>query len=96
MFVVSTATITDGTHAVTVEESADGSTGWAAVLPSRIQGSLPSIVSTDDGTFFYFGVIVETMQFLRIVITTSGATTGGVLSAVAVLGSGSMNPVARS
>lgn len=96
MFVVTTATITDGTHAITVEESADGSTGWTAVAASRVQGTLPSITSANDDTFFYFGVIVETLQYLRAVATTSGATTGGVFSIKAILADGGMNPPARS
>lgn len=95
LFVVTTATITDGTHAVTVQESADASS-WVAVPADRVQGTLPSIGSADDNVVFEFGVIAGTAQYLRVVATTTGSTTGGVFSAVAVLSEGSNNPVARS
>lgn len=94
LFVVQTGTITDGSHAVTVQDSTDGST-WAAADSSLIQGSLPTIVGANDDSVFDFGYIAN-RQYVRLVVTTSGATTGGVFSAVAVLFDASQNPVARS
>lgn len=96
MFIVSTHTITDGTHAFTVQESADGSTAWTNVPAERIQGTLPSVLAANDDTVYQFGATVEDKQFFRVVATTSGATTGGVYSAVAVMDSGSTSPVARA
>lgn len=95
MFVVITGTVTDGSHAFTVQDSADGSS-WATADSSLIQGSLPTITGTNDDSVFEFGYVVGTRQYVRVVATTSGATTGGVFSAVALLGSGSVSPVARS
>lgn len=95
MFVITTGTITDGSHAITVEDSPDG-TNWTAVEAARVQGSAPTIVAADDDTVFALGYIVGTAQYVRLVATTSGATTGGVFSAVAILGEGSNNPVART
>jgi hypothetical protein len=95
LFVVQTGTITDGSHAISVQDSPDGS-AWAAVDASQIQGTAPTIISTSDDTLFEVGYIPGTKQYVRLVATTSGATTGGVFSALAVLGSASSNPVARS
>jgi hypothetical protein len=95
MFVVSTGTITDGSHAFTVQESADGSS-WGNAASASVQGSLPTVVAADDDTVFQFGYIVGSLQYVRIVATTSGATTGGIFSATAVLSGASSSPVARS
>lgn len=94
-FVVTTGTITDGTHAITIEDSPDGSS-WTAVPADRRQGSLPSIGASDDNVVFEFGYIPGIVQYVRLVATTSGATTGGIFSAVAVLSGGSTSPVARA
>jgi hypothetical protein len=95
LFVISTGTITDGSHAVTLQDSADGSTGWTAVDSGSIQGTLPTITATDDDVILQFGHSVA-RQYLRLVVTTSGATTGGVFGAVAVMSDASSEPVARS
>lgn len=95
MFVVVTATITDGSHAITLEDSVNGS-AWAVADAGAIQGSLPTITATDDDRVFEFGYIVGSRQFVRLVATTTGATTGGVFSAIALLSAGSVSPVARS
>lgn len=95
LFVVMTGTVTDGSHAITVQDSPDGS-AWAAADSASVQGSLPTITGTNDDTVFEIGYIVGTKQYVRLVAATSGATTGGVFSAVAVLGGASSNPVARS
>jgi hypothetical protein len=95
LFVISTGTITDGSHAVTVQESANG-TDWVPVPSNRILGSLPTIVAADDDKLFQVGARAGTARYVRLLVTTSGATDGGVVSAVAILGSGSNNPVARA
>jgi hypothetical protein len=88
LFVVHSAVLTDGSYALTFEES-------AAVDSSRVVGSLPTFALTDDNVWNSFGVR-PTKRYVRIVVTATGATTGGVLAATAVLGSGGNNPVARS
>jgi hypothetical protein len=95
LFIVSTGTITDGSHAITMQDSPDGTT-WTAVPASRRQGSLPTIVAANDDTVFEFGYIVGTNQYVRLVATTSGSTTGGAFSAVAVCSEGGNSAVARS
>lgn len=90
--VVSTGVVTDGSHAVTVEDSADGSTGWTAVDSSQLQGELPTVTSTDDDTVFEVGVL-SSRQFLRASITTTGATTGGLMAATVALNAPRFSPV---
>lgn len=95
MFVVYTATITDGTHTVTLEECDTSGGSYTAVDSFRIQGSLPAIVAADDNVVFSFGVR-PTKRYVRIVVTDAGSTSGGAIGAVALLGNGSNNPVARA
>jgi len=91
--VVQTGTITDGSHAITIEDSADGTSGWAATA-GQLQGSLPTVVAANDDTLFEVGVLGG-RQFMRVVQATTGATTGGLLGAVVVLGHPKHAPVAH-
>jgi hypothetical protein len=93
MFVVQTGTITDGSVAVTMQDSPDNST-WTAVDASYVQGTLPSIASTDDDKTFEVGY-VGPQRYVRIVATTSGATTGGLFGAVCVLSGARRRPAAH-
>lgn len=95
LFIVSTGTITDGSHAFKIQDSPDG-TNWTDVPTARRQGTAPTVVAANDDTLFEVGYIVGTQQYVRLVVTTTGATTGGVFSAVAVLSGASSSPVARS
>lgn len=95
MFVVQTATVTDGTHAFTLEESVNG-TDWTAVPASRVQGSLPTVVAANDDVVFSFGYVPSTQQYVRCVVTSADTTTGGVIGAVALCSEGSTSPVARA
>ena len=91
LFAIHSGTLTDGSYAVTVEESDSSGSGYAAVDSSRVLGSLPTFASTDDNVWNSFGVR-PTKRYVRVVVTATSATTGGVLAATAVLGSGSNNP----
>ena len=95
LVVVITGTVTDGTHTVAVEDSADGTSGWAAVPAGRLQGSPPAIVATDDDTQFEIGV-VPIRQFLRVSVVTTGATTGGIVGAIVVAGQPGATPVSHA
>ena len=95
LFIIVTGAITDGSHACRIEDSLDGSTGWVNVDPGTIQGTLPTIVSTDDDTAFEVGVVPQ-KRFLRLVVQCTGGATGGVYSAVCLTGSGRVNPPVRS
>jgi hypothetical protein len=93
LLVVFTAAITDGSHAITVQVSDDGSV-WSAAATEHLQGSLPTITSTDDDRLFEIGY-TGPRRYLRVVATTTGATTGGVFGAVAILGGAGQAPVQR-
>jgi hypothetical protein len=83
--VVATGTITDGSHAVAIEDSPDGSTGWAPIPAAQLQGSPPTVVAADDDRVFEVGIL-RCRGFARVSITTTGATTGGIVGALILLG----------
>lgn len=96
MLLFFTGTVTDGTVAVTVEESANGSTGWTAVPAARLEGALPSVTATDDDKTYEVGVIVDSAApYLRAVATQAAATTGGLFGATFLLGGSNYTPVVR-
>lgn len=90
-YVVQTGTITDGTHTVLLEDGDDSGLSDAAAVPAANRlGDLPVIVAADDDTVFRVGSMSK-KRYQRLSIVTTGATTGGVSSAVALLG----NPTTR-
>lgn len=95
MLVVTTGVVTDGSHAVAIQDSADGSTDWTAVAASALQGTAPTVVAANDGTVFEVG-IGATRRYLRAVIVTTGATTGAVIGCHFVLNSPRFAPVTRA
>lgn len=82
MLVVHTGTITDGSHAVILQESDDNS-AWGTVAAADLQGSAPTITATDDDVLFELGY-KGSKRYLRASVTTSGATTGGTFGATIV------------
>lgn len=90
MFVIQTGTLTDGAHAFTMEDSPDNST-WTAVGSAYIQGTLPTTVITDDDKVFEVGYN-GSQRYVRIVATTSGATTGGIFGATCYLSGARRRP----
>ncbi|WP_216825655.1 hypothetical protein [Streptomyces sp. P3] len=66
---VHTGAITDGTHAITLEVS-DNNSDWTAADASDVQGSLPSIGSSDDDKIYEVGY-TGTKRYLRAVTTAS-------------------------
>ncbi|MFK0151197.1 hypothetical protein ACIQVK_03830 [Streptomyces sp. NPDC090493] len=94
MVLVHTGAITDGTHAITVEHSDDDSS-WAAAASSDIQGSLPSIASTNDDALYEIGYI-GTKRYVRAVTTVTPGATGGIYGATVLLGFPTVLPVSRT
>lgn len=95
MLVAIAGVITDGNHAVTVQESDDGITGWAAVPAGAVQSSVPTLTTANDESVYRVGIDVN-KRYLRAVITTSGAPgspIGGIVSAIFLLSDGSGRPV---
>lgn len=93
-FVISAQTITDGTHAVSVQECATPLGVYAAVDPTRVQGSALTLAAANSNNLFAVGVH-HTLRYVQLVITSAGTTTGGLFQAIALGGAGSRGPVAR-
>lgn len=93
-FIVSSHALTDGAFVVAVEESDATDSGWGAVESSRVLGPLPSFTASEDDVVKSLGVR-PTKRYVRVVVTSASTDAGGTLSAVAVLGNGGNNPVAR-
>jgi len=94
MLIVHTGTITDGSHAVILQESDDNS-AWSTVAAADLQGSAPTIASTDDDAIFELGYR-GSKRYLRASVTTSGATTGGTFGATILRGFPRRTPIAHS
>lgn len=94
LFVVQSGTMTDGSVAVTMEDSPDGTT-WTAVNAAFRQGSLPTIAAANDDTVYEIGYS-GTQRYVRLVFVTSGATSGGTFGATAILMGGRRKPPVRS
>lgn len=94
LVVVFTGTLTDGSVAITLEESADNST-WNTVAAPDLQGTAPTVASTDDDKVFELGY-VGSKRYLRVKAVTSGATSGGAFGAVIVRGFPRRTPISHS
>lgn len=92
--VINTGTITDGSHAISIEDSPDNS-AWTAVAAGFLQGAAPTIVAADDDKVFEVGYIGN-QRYVRAVAVTSGATTGGIFGAVVLLGFPTKPPIVRT
>ena len=74
--------ITDGSHVITVEESSTSGGAYTAIPAARItNGSLPTLTTgANSNTLTLVGVATSPGNpFIRVVITTSAATTGGIV-----------------
>lgn len=91
MLVVAVGVITDGAHAVRLQESGDGS-AWADVAGEHRQGSVPPLGAAQSGSAHRVGYIGN-RRYLRAVLEVTGATVGGLTAAVILMGSGSGAPV---
>lgn len=96
LFVITAGASGDsGTHTFTVTEADSSGGQYSVVDSSRCQG-LPLVVNTDNDNAVHLVGCRPTKQFVKLVDTAASASSGCVLSAVALLGSGSSNPPARS
>lgn len=94
MVVVHTGTVTDGTHTIEVQDSDDNST-FTAVADQYLQGTEPAIGATDDDKLFTIGYI-GTRRYLRVSVTTAGATSGATFGASILLGEPRRGPVSHT
>lgn len=91
LIIVHTGTITDGTHAIDVQESDDNTT-FTSVAASELQGTEPSIVAADDDKMFVVGY-KGTKRYIRVAVTASGTTSGGTYGASVLLANPRVAPV---
>ncbi|MER7967677.1 hypothetical protein ABTX35_01440 [Streptomyces sp. NPDC096080] len=91
--IVHTGTITDGTHAIDVQESDDNST-WASVAAAELQGTEPSIGAPDDNKMYVVGY-KGTKRYLRASVTASSTTSGGIYGASVLLANPRNAPVVQ-
>ena len=94
-FIVQSATLTDGTYTVKLEEGNAANLSDAAVPDtSNVFGSLPSFASTDDNVAKRVGYRVGAKRYVRLSIVSTGTTSGGTLGASALLGNADNMPTA--
>ncbi|WP_392967178.1 hypothetical protein [Streptomyces sp. LN245] len=91
--IVHTGTITDGTHAIDVQESDDNTT-FTSVAAAELQGTEPSIGAADDNKMYVVGY-KGTKRYLRAVVTASGTTSGGIYGASVLLANPRNAPVVQ-
>lgn len=97
MLVVVTGEVTDGEYTVSVEESANGTTGWTAVPDSRIEGTIAVVVADENDLAREFGVVPDFAKpYLRAVVTSEDITDGATVGAYFVLGDPNYTPVERA
>jgi hypothetical protein len=91
LVIVLAGTITDGTHTVVPQHSDDGTT-WTNVPAGNISGTIPGLLAAQSNTAFDLGISTA-RRFVRLNVTVGGApATGGIISAVFVLGDPSYLP----
>jgi len=94
MLVVLAGTVTDGTHAIKLQESDNGS-DWSDVDSGDLQGEAISVTTANDEQVHELGYVGHA-RYLRAVTTVADATSGGMYGAVIVLGDARRTPIPRS
>lgn len=95
--VVYAGVLTDGTYAITVEESDVLGSGYAAVAAEdTVDGDgdgtiLPTLAATDDNATVEIGY-KGIKRFIRPVVTLAGITSGGVFGALVIRGGARKKP----
>lgn len=84
MFMVHSGVVTDGSHAVNVQESDNGS-DWTDVAAEDIRGTEPTVVLANDDTAFELAY-TGGARYVRLQLVTTGATVGGFVDGVCLLG----------
>lgn len=92
-FAVQSGAITDGQFAISVEDGDQANmSDAAAVAAADLIGAAPTLLATDDSVVKKVGYR-GTKRYVRIKATQTGATTGGFVAAVAILGNPRSAPV---
>lgn len=96
-FAVSTGVVTDGTFTGQVfGGNASNMSDEVALTADQLIGAAPAIATTDDGVCERVGVNLSRVgkRYYRLKLTQAGATSGGFLSAQAILTMPNAAPVA--
>ena len=95
-YLVQSGTITDGAYAFLLEEGDDSGLSDAAAVPAaNILGDLVGFADTDDDSVKRVGSIGK-KRYQRLSLVSTGVTTGGAFSAIAVQGHPKSAPVANN
>lgn len=84
MFMVQSGVVTDGSHAVNVQESSDG-TDWTDVAAEDLRGEEPTVVLANDNVAYELAY-TGGARYVRLQLVTTGATVGGFVDGVCLLG----------
>lgn len=92
-FIALSGTLTDGTYTLGIEESNTGAfAGEENVVDAELVLGAPVVfAAADDDTALRIGTIAK-KRYVRLVITAATVTTGGTISAVAVLSNAHTRP----
>lgn len=93
MAIVAFGTITDGTHTPKLQESDDNSS-FSDVAAADLNGSFSAGTSGAGGSAVQRVGYIGAKQYIRVVMTVAGATTGALSSAEIVRGHAAQNPLA--
>lgn len=92
---VNVGVVTDGTHAISIQDS-DNGTDWAAAAAADVVGGPVSVTSSAGGSATYQLEYKGNKRYVRVVTAVSGSpATGGRYSAVLLLGSPRRAPLVR-
>lgn len=90
-FAICCGALTDGVHTFSIEDSDDASS-WGAAAAGDVDGTAKvTDSSTDDNVAASFGYRGP-KRYVRLKCVTSGATSGGIVGAVCVLGNPKITP----
>lgn len=93
--VINVGTVTDGTHTTSIEESDTGTGSWSAIPVGRLTAAMPVVNVAASNTIIEIGV-TPLKAFVRIVVVTTAATTGGLLSGLVICGDPGNVPVSHA
>ena len=82
--VVTTGTVTDGTHTIKMEESDDGGDNWTDVAAADLTQAFTAIVAADDDETQIVGYKGKS-GMIRATVTDATSTTGAILGVNFVL-----------
>lgn len=86
MFVVSFGNYTDGTHTPSVQHSVDGTT-YTSAAAGDLDGAFSAATNASAANAAQSVGYIGAQRFVRVVMTTTGATTGALSAANVIAGS---------